>query len=1150
MNIRNLFGLKYLAMMLLAALTFSSCEEDEFTAEDAYALEEQRLRLLDELESARETRDAANAMAMAQFQASIDSLRAVNSGGRVLYTVGLFAGESSVFSGGRAEEAEGALNGATVSVDQYGIATEVTTGTDGLASFLLYSGEVTVNATAADYTTVSYVANLTPDGGVPNGGTAHVGNVVPLFYNGANADQMAMIAGRFFAELDVTDFQEEVLTSSTQFLAGQPGVAAYIDPNPAFIAEYIAEANNDGPVNESGEGTFSGAIQRIAYGNAGGVARPDASGDYALMVSATGSGLQTRMEYSEFAATQTFFSNSPYDNEGGSGFATQYVATDARVLFGPNVGPATHLGNDIISDINARGVFLRTDAVLNGVSFTNAPATVTATITSNGELTNFTIEDGGAYVLPPAISFPAPTGGGTVPTLTVDLSSTVINSASGSPTALRELDVNETGFFDGNTVVSSSGSGYTSADLNYDSNNDNVPDAILAVITPQQTGITGTGTIQAASNSLNTAFVRILDGGFGFNNSNIDGVSEGAWTGISPWINYQDITTPEPTGTDVITATYIYDDGGVGATTGGVATSATYTYVAPGTTAGTAFSTVEEIRIDAGGDDWTTQALAELNDTPFRYFLTAATIPVADPDGETFLTIDATATTIINEDYGIGTGATATNTLGTTAGLNGTQTSIDFSAAEAAGFNGFTGFSRGSGYVFVPSVNILTTIGGVDASVTVGQVGTADAGQIVSFILGASTITNDNQVNAITIVAPTNSLDAEFFTAGGSIDNYTVNQANTPNLTSNTIISNPSPDATNAVRNALQLNLNDQLNVPADAGVADANAAAVNTYVALFGTPTGANGTRAYGYPVFNSTFTQVIGLEMYSGGISYEGNTTWELVAVDQEDALVFAQPADAIVTFSITDGGSYAVTPRVRLFDGGSFAYEFDPVPTADVNMNVDGSIGSIDAQSLDAAFDGTTAISVVVDTDAQDGEASSVLNGILTGTTPTGGFSTNIADVVHFGGRTTDGTGFVPGAVTSVGDVDRPGGAVPGNVVAALNNPNFAGGAYEAVVAGDTGPEPAWMTPWSISTSGIFGGSGLVTTVNIDPVDGSFNGFSIVSGGAGYFEDLTALNRELEGFKVVGGPDGNTTGAFETFTGLSYVRDIHYGVGRLLE
>ncbi|MEM6297156.1 MAG: hypothetical protein AAF740_00535, partial [Bacteroidota bacterium] len=1041
----------------------------------------------------------------------------------------------------------------------------------GLASFLLYSGEVTVNATAADYTDVSYVANLTPDGGVPNGGTAHVGNVVPLFYNGANADQMAMIAGRFFAELDVTNFQEEVLTSSTDYLAGQPGVAAYIDPNMNFLTEYIREANNDGPVNESGEGTFSGAIQRIAYGNAGGVARPDASGDYALMVPATGSGLQTRMEYSEFAATQTFISDNAFDNNGGSGFGTGYIATDARVLFGPNVNANDgHLDNDFISDITRRGVALRTDAVLNAVSFTNAPATVTASVTSNGALTNFTIVDGGAYVLPPTISFPAPAGGGTQPTLDVALSSTVILSQSGSATALRELDVNATGFFNGTRIVSSSGAGYGAADLNFDSDGNGVNDAILAVITPQLTGVTGTGTIQAASNSLNDDFVRILDGGFGFENAAITGGAsgtsslEGDWTGLTPWINYQDvILNGEPSGTDGIQATFLYDDGGVGTCTGNLSNTNTYT-PATNTTSGSTFSTVEEIRISGGGDDWTAAALEDLNDTPFRYFLTSAAIPVVDSDGDFFIDVNASGTAIINPEYGVGT--SGTRTLGGSGGIL-SDTEVNFATAEAGGFVA-AGFSRGVGYVFVPSVNVVTNNGAVvEMSVTVGNYANANAGRIVQLSLDRRVgLAGNNNITAITFSTPTNSLDAEFFTAGGSIDNYTINQANTPNLTTNTIISNPSTGSTNATRGALALNLNDQLNVSTDAGVADENAAAVNTYVALFGEPTGANGLRAYGYPVFDGTGSRVIGLEMYSGGISYEGNTTWELVAVDQENALVYAQLSDAIVTFNVTDGGSYALTPRVRIYAGGSFSFDFFEIPAADVNMNTDGSIRSIDAQalsSLDNNDGGATAIEVVVDTDNTNAAASAVLNGIITFTGVDGVGTNDITAVVHFGGRTTDGDGFTPGAVTSVGDVDDEGlspflpnhTGSPGSVAGALLNLNFAGGAFAALAgtSNPSGTDPAWFTPWTISTFGLFGGSGLVTTVNIDPVDGTFEGFTIVSGGAGYFTDVLALNREVEqDFRVVGGPDGNTTGGndFETFTGLSYVRDIHYGTGELLE
>ena len=1147
MNIRNSFGLKYLALMLLAAFTFTSCEEDEFTAEEAYALEEQRLQLLEQFRQDRQQQQFDNEMAMRRFQNTVDSLRRINAGGRVLYTVVVVPGESSVFAGGRLEEAEG-LAGVTVTAEQFGISTPVTTDEAGVASFLLYSGEVTINATVDGYTDANYVSNLTPDGGVPNSTVAHVGNVLPVFFNDAAAadaqDRMAMIEGRFFAELDVTDFQEEVLTSSTDYLAGTPGVAAYIDPNMAFRNEYLRE-NFDEGLNIDGDVVRSGFIQRIAYETAGGVARPDASGDYSLMVPATGSGLQTRMEYSEFIASRTFVSANPFDFQDGDvvgGAFGGFLSNDNRVLYGPNVTPdAFPTIADLFSVLF--GVpsgatvlsLLASDGVVNTTQFTIAPATVTATIASDGSLENpqFDVIGGttqdGAYLAVPTGTFPAPSAGGTTASITFELDG---NTVTG--TSLEGIDID----------TFSGGSGYTSADLNYDSDGNGTLDAIRVTITPQSTGAAGTGTIQQASNALNTAFVQILDGGFGFRNSDI-GSEPGDWTGISPWINYPDDGAGNPSGVDGITATFQYDDGGTGTGTGADATSIAYnpTGNLPSNTGAQVFGTVQQIAISSGGDDWTQALLDQLNTTPFRYFLAEASFPVSDGTDNLF-DLQGTGDIQFDPDYGDGNTNTAANTI--SPGLNATANTLDLTALTT-NFQPPAGYSAGSGYVFVPNASLVNTrtgrrfTCGVSVAGWNGTAFDANAGEVVTINLPTGDVTDGQTGMADTefrleFSAPTNSLDAEFTTEGGSIDNYTITSPGTNFATG--ITSNPDTGIGLTVPNSL-------------GAVGDADAQN-NSYVAIFSDP-ATGSTFAYAYPVFDDATNPnaVTGLEMYSGGIGYSTtqNVTWSLEAVDQFDAVAFAEIEDAQINFSVTDGGTYALTPRVRVYEGGSFAYNFVDA-SAGVDMNPDGSIDDIASVPAPGFFDGTTALEVIVDTDEPEASADAVLNGFFAGGVP--GDDANF-DFFHLAGSGVDPepTGSLTG-LEYVSTDGTAGNAIAGDEVwnSAAAMTRFGADAYETLSGGD----PAWITDFFVNVDGLLGGTGAIADITISRIDGTYVSTTLRTGGSNYFAQISANNEEaFQGFRVLGGPDGNpasTNAAFETFTGLSYARDIHYGSGQLLE
>lgn len=255
------------------------------------------------------------------------------TGGRTEGVQGLEDATVTITQWGKALEATSSKNG----VYTFGAASG---GEGGL-----YSGEVTVTVKRADYTTANYVANLTPDGPVANGKIVYVGNVIPLFGEAAG-DKMATISGKAWAETDLTtaasgdafgNGSEEAAPNGTK-------IAAYIDTDrkgangkSAFWSRYMAEGNDEGfgvgggttavtgSTNTGSTGvTKSGYIQRIAYEYTSQLPVASVSnGDYSVMVPATASGLPVKLEFSEFAADRTFYRNN------------EVVTT--RHLYGPNV---------------------------------------------------------------------------------------------------------------------------------------------------------------------------------------------------------------------------------------------------------------------------------------------------------------------------------------------------------------------------------------------------------------------------------------------------------------------------------------------------------------------------------------------------------------------------------------------------------------------------------------------------------------------------------------------------------------------------------------------------------------------------------------------------------------------------------------------
>lgn len=356
--------------LLLAGAALVACKKEEFTEKDAWNLENTRLTRLAQLKKTSDSLARVEREGMFKWQRNLDSLNKINAGGRVFYTVIPVNANEAVIGGGgntgggRTEEA---ITTATVTVTQFGKTFVSTNGavgsvaTNGVFTFPeMRSGEVTVNVSAPNFTQVNYVANLTPDGGIPNDGVVNVGNVIPMFElpgTGSNAPtKFAVVKGMAWYEGNLT--QESVTgnpnTPSTTFgvsseesltpaiLGGGNGAAngtsvstlvtANIDLERGeggmsyFHKRFILETNGEGR-NSFDKNVQSGAIQRFSFSRAVSYGTLNTDGSYAMLMPASAVGLPVKLNYSEFATNRVYY------NDRGALVSTE------RFLYGPNVVP-------------------------------------------------------------------------------------------------------------------------------------------------------------------------------------------------------------------------------------------------------------------------------------------------------------------------------------------------------------------------------------------------------------------------------------------------------------------------------------------------------------------------------------------------------------------------------------------------------------------------------------------------------------------------------------------------------------------------------------------------------------------------------------------------------------------------------------------
>jgi hypothetical protein len=1100
-------------MATVAAGVLSSCAKDEFTERQALGLELQRLRAQREIDSLQRQQQRAFQVNTMRYQRALDSLDRINAGGRVFYTVAVVAGGNAAFGAGRSEELEG-VQGATVSVAQYGQVVTQTTPASGLATFELRSGSATIVASAPAHTTVNYVVNLTPDGSSTasglngngmslanapgNGTTVYVSNVMPLFpTTGAGT---ATVRGLALIESNLTNEVPETVTPAL-LGAGSNLFTANIDINAAFRAKYLANSFSNTSLNSNGSG-FEGDIQRVAYENATTAVTVGADGAYSGVVPATASGLPIRLEYSDIALNRTWWA--------GTFDGVQHNAViNRRFVYGPR---ATATGGITTGTLPAS-----TASVTNSpITVVTTEATGTVAITNTGALqteevagvTYFVFDpaatgaaryvpdgDAGAYladvtraalaapgqVVPPTVTFPAPTTG-TTAVGTVEL------SAPAGGTNLRTVV---------GVRVGDAGAGYSG----------DVSPTFSAG--GNDTGVTGRGTLQSPSDQVGS--IQVIDGGFGFRTSGPAPYGTPAqWTERAPTILFNgNATLPAPKVTP--TVQYVRD-GAIAGFTNGVSN------------VGTTLGTIQSISLASAGSGITP---ADLTTVTFDYG-SGAVIPANDGaanGGDALFVASGSGALEFNPAYGTGTTANVLNLV----------TSLPTAA----------GMSRGARpYVFVPTASLTGNTAGTNATFAV----TIDAAGLVFEVRiatpGSGFTTAGVSAASVVVSTPSNSLSARGFLRGTGIDNYVFDAATLPGVVVAT--KNTQPPA-----------------LPPYSGVASAN-----NYIVRFDAP-ASGGTRAAGIPVFDSQ-NRIVGIEITNPGVGYTGPVPFRIVAASAGTAFAPAGGAEGSIgtvargiTITTTGGTGYSLAPQVFFAGGGrQLSDQRNSVDNAgDFNVRVNQSNGDLveitysgpfywDNDAVGAANAGPDPIRVIISAENHRINVNKAWFDLRNGRTGVAVGQGVIAAESNTAGALT---GIKMRTVATV-NTSTPAG------ISTLSTDTIKW--YEA-----TAPNPYFSaTPFIIApritiatptggtaATGVFV---LEGSVGGAPVSGGANGgkiraFLVTNGGAGYRTPPTPTNGLTvptagRNFTIFNGELTN----FETFSGITYVRDIHYGTGQYVD
>lgn len=430
-----------------------------------------------------------------------DSLQRINAAGVVNYAITIVSGSTSSlfkndeFSGGeRSKQTKSAIDGAIVTISQFGKTQSDTTDESGMVVFNgFFRSSVNISVRKEGFTKVSYISVLNSSDATENNKIYFVGNIIPLFE--LSGENTSIIKGRATIQTNLTNKTRELVPDGTK-------VSASIDASSGSDFAYMFLTSNIDAygLTPSGDNLFYvGKILDASYES--NVRGSVTGGNYSITVPAAVDGLPMWLDFSDIAADQTLFETS--------GVVPGDRTAIYRTIFSPYTGS--------VSSIPAAS-----GATITFESFTSA-ASATAVVSGNaGTIDRINVTNGGSGynpAAPPVVEIVGGGGSGATATATVDTngkvngitltspgtgytsapSANIISGSGAVATAGLQINGTVTG-----VTITNSGLGYTAAPTVTFS----AP--ILA------TGVTATGTANIDAAGRVTS-ITIVDAGSGYN---------------------------------------------------------------------------------------------------------------------------------------------------------------------------------------------------------------------------------------------------------------------------------------------------------------------------------------------------------------------------------------------------------------------------------------------------------------------------------------------------------------------------------------------------------------------------------------------------------------------------------------------------------
>jgi len=375
----------YPAVIAIAIIVaIASCVKDQFTIDDALKGEEDLVILKDSLAK--------------EMELLRDSLQ--RTGGVITYSVNVVDAGDAGFSGKSGKG--GSLNGASVTVSQYGQVLTQTTDATGIVVFNdLRIGNASVSITATDYTSVNFVADLTPltdpNYQASSYTVREAATLVPVFP--VTGSSLTTISGKVTLETNLTNNTPEDASGLTVVASVDMARDVNLNGVPDFSEKFL-----------QGNGK-AGQVISISYSNFADRATTGADGTYSgLEIPTCANGVPVKVEVEDYASDQTLYLNQ-LGGQSVTGsqairtiFSTYYDGVTANPTTIPVVPP----------------LYVEFSAPTGTVSAPTTPAEATVIVSSNGAIKFVEITDqGSGYTQAPKVVFASTDGTGATATATV-----------------------------------------------------------------------------------------------------------------------------------------------------------------------------------------------------------------------------------------------------------------------------------------------------------------------------------------------------------------------------------------------------------------------------------------------------------------------------------------------------------------------------------------------------------------------------------------------------------------------------------------------------------------------------------------------------------------------------------------------------------